>query len=110
MKLPVIIFCLALLFASCKKSNENPYQHQGVLTGYDPRYCPSPLCGGLLITIKNDTAKNAPGYYHINSSLAQLGIKESTPFPINVNLEYKKDTGIFGTYNYIIVTKIKVVK
>jgi hypothetical protein len=110
MKLLAIAFCLGLLFASCKKNNETPYQSDGVLTGYDLRMCPSLLCGGLLITIKNDTAKNPPSYYHINSSLAQLGINENTRFPINVNLNYKKDTGIFATYNYIIVTKIKVVK
>ena len=110
MKLLAIIFCLGLLFASCKKNNETPYRSDGVLTGYDLRICPSLLCGGLLITIKNDTAKNPPSYYHINSSLAQMRINENTRFPINVNLNYKKDTGILATYNYIIVTKIRVVK
>jgi hypothetical protein len=111
MKTLILIFCLGLIIAGCKKGSVSPgpYQSQGVLTGYDLRMCPSPLCGGLLITIKNDTSKNPPPFYHINSSLAQLGISESTQFPINVSLNYKPDTGIFATYNYIIVTQIKVV-
>ena len=108
MKSLILIFCFGLFFLSCKKSKENLYQSQGVLTGYDLRECPEPECGGLLITIKNDAAKNPPSYYHINSTLAQLGINESTKFPINVSLNYKPDTGIFAAH-FIIVTQIKVV-
>jgi hypothetical protein len=109
MKTLILIFCLGLIIAGCKKGSVSPYQSQGVLTGYDLRMCPSPLCGGLLITIKNDTTKNPPPFYHANQTLTQLGINESTKFPINVSLNYKPDTGIFATYNYIIVTQIKVV-
>jgi hypothetical protein len=109
MKTSLIALGLFLLIAGCKKSSVNPYHNTGVITGYDLRLCPSPLCGGLLITIKNDTAKNAPPYYHIASTLAQLGINESTKFPINVYLDYKPDTGAYGSYGYIIVTHIKQV-
>lgn len=96
-------------YFACKKGSVVPKQYNGVITGYDPRMCPSPACGGLLITIKNDTAKNPPPYYHIGSTLEQLGIDPNTKFPIYVDLSYKPDTGIWGTYHYIIVTQIKVV-
>ena len=105
----IIILCIGLLFA-CKKSGEAPYQSSGVLIGYDPRACPTPLCGGLEITIKNDTAKNPPAFYQINASLQQLGISENTKFPINVLLNWKRDTGIFAGSNFILVSKIQVVK
>jgi len=101
---------MGLIVIGCKKTNESLYQSQGVITGYDPRMCPSPLCGGLLITIKNDTSKNPPPFYHINSILPQLGISDNTAFPINVNFKYKPDTGLLAKYNYIIVTQITVVK
>ena len=68
------------------------------------------ICGGLEITIKNDTSKNPPAFYEINSTLSQLGISENTKFPINVSLNWKHDTGIFGNYNYITVSQIKVTK
>jgi hypothetical protein len=109
MKTLILILCLGIIITGCKKSNETPYQSIGVITGYDARMCPSPMCGGLLITLKNDTAKNPPPFYHINSSLSQLGINESTKFPINVNFNYKRDTGVFVPYNYIIVSQIKVI-
>ena len=80
MKTLILFLCLSLIFAGCKKNNVRPYQSQGIITSYDLRKCASPACGGLLITIKNDTAKNPPAYYHIGSTLAQLGISESTKF------------------------------
>jgi hypothetical protein len=109
MKTLLITLSIFLLLTGCKKGSVNPYHSAGVITGYDLRLCPSPMCGGLLITIKNDTAKNALAYYDIDSTLAQLGISESTKFPINVSLDYKPDTGVYGSYGYIIVTHIKVV-
>jgi hypothetical protein len=111
MRTLVLILCIGLFLAGCKKNNEGlPYSHQGTLTGYDARMCPSLACGGLEITVKNDTSQRPPLYYRINATLAQLGISESTKFPINVSLDYTPDTGIYAKYNYILVTKIKVVK
>ena len=109
MKLLIFVFLLCSIFLSCKKHTE-PIHSNAVLLGYDLRLCPSPACGGLLVTIKNDTAKIPPPYYHINSTLTKLGIDEHTQFPINVRLDYKPDTGIFATYHYILVTHIDVVK
>jgi len=105
MLIPVL--CLLFILWSCKKSNVAPYSSMGVITGYDPRECP--FCGGLYITIKNDTTKNAPPYYDINSDLQDLGINPDTKFPINVTLDWKRDTAIHGG-NYIIVSRIRIIK
>ncbi|MBS1533312.1 MAG: hypothetical protein JSU01_23640 [Bacteroidetes bacterium] len=109
MKKILLLICLAGAFAACKKGNNPPSHYDGVITGYDMRECASPICGGLLIMLKNDTAKNPPPYYHIGSTLQQLGIDPNTKFPIYVDLTYKPDTGIYATYHWIVVTHIEVV-
>jgi hypothetical protein len=109
MKILMFFLCIGLLSA-CKKSGEAPYQSRGVLIGYDPRECPATFCGGLQITIKNDTTKNPFPVYNINASLQQLGISERTKFPVNVLLNWRRDTGIFAATNLILVSKIMVVK
>ncbi|GAC1307974.1 MAG: hypothetical protein NVSMB24_20860 [Mucilaginibacter sp.] len=62
-----------------------------------------------MIDIQNDTLKNPP-YRLINKTLLQLGIPENTKFPINVHLNWKPDTGLFGSFHYIVVSQITVVK
>lgn|GEM_PF-595658 len=106
MRFAIVIFCFGIFFSACKKTEVAPYQSLGVITGYDTRMCP--MCGGLFITIKNDTTKNAPAHYDINSDLPHLGIS-ATKFPINVSLNWMHDTSSLGRYGYIIVTKIKVI-
>ena len=108
MKTSMLILCLGLMIVGCKKTNELPYQSHGVITGYDTRMCP--MCGGLEITIANDTTKTPPPYYKINAGLQQLGISENTKFPINVSLNWKHDTLPLGAYHYILVSQIKVIK
>jgi hypothetical protein len=106
MKKLIPFLCLVFILPACKKSGIVPYSSMGVITGYDPRECP--MCGGLYIIIKNDTTKNAPAFYDINADLQQLGINPSAKFPINVTLDWKRDTSIHGG-NYIIVSRIKVI-
>lgn len=108
MKYSFIAFCFCLGIIGCTKNNSTYYKNQGVLMGYDQRLCPSPACGGILITIKNDTAINPPPFYHVNTSLTHLGISETTKFPINVSFDYLPDTGRYAAYNYIIITQIKL--
>jgi hypothetical protein len=107
MKALILIICLGLIVIACKKNGVTPYQSQGVITGYDLRTCAQ--CGGLFITIKNDTTKNAPPRYDIDESLQQLGINPNAKFPINVSLNWRRDTTALGRYGYIIVSKIKVI-
>jgi hypothetical protein len=103
MKILIIILCAGLLMLGCKKTGVSPYQSEGIITGYDYRQCP--VCGGIEIIIKNDTTKNAPPFYDINSSLQQLGINENSTFPINVSLNW---THAAGAGNIIVISKIKV--
>lgn len=115
MKLLILIISLGLILAGCKKSQvvllQADYkQSHGVLTGYNSKACPEPSCGGLMINIQNDTLKNPSKLYLINQTLTHLGISENTMFPINVSLSWKRDTGVFGAFNYIIVSKIQVDK
>jgi len=108
MKTSILVLSLGLMIVGCKKNNEAPYQSKGIIIGYDYRTCA--MCGGLEITIENDTTKNPPPFYEINASLQQLGISENTKFPINVSLNWKHDTLPLEAYRYIIVSQIKVIK
>lgn len=107
MKRLMLIAGLLLTLTACKKSNVAPYSSQGTITGYDHGECP--MCGGLEITIKNDTTKNPLSFYRIDKTLTQLGISESTKFPINVSLNWQRETEPTGT-TYITVSQIKVLK
>ncbi|HZX59994.1 MAG TPA: hypothetical protein VFE54_14765 [Mucilaginibacter sp.] len=112
MKILLVVLCMAVTVAGCKKGTVKPGPSNATLIGYDLRKCSSPACGGLLVTLKNDTAKNPPPFYHINETLEQLGlgIGSNPKFPIDVNLSYRPDTGIFATYHYIIITHIELAK
>jgi len=108
MKTLLVVLCMALAVAGCKKGTVKPGAGNATLLGYDQRKCPTPGCGGLMVTLKNDTTKNPRPFYLINATLEQLGLGMGTnpKFPINVNLSYRPDTGRFAGYNYIIVTHI----
>jgi hypothetical protein len=109
MKALICFLLVVMAFWGCKKGTDSEeYQSQGVITGYDMRMCASPYCGGLFITIKNDTTKNAPQAYLAGTTLTALKISESTPFPINVSLNWKHDYSLQGVKDHIVVTKIKV--
>ncbi len=108
MKKFILILCSVLLLISCKKSNESPCKSSGVLVGYDYSMCS--FCGGIKITIKNDTTTNQPPFYRIGKTLSELGIGENTKFPINVSLNWRRDTSVLKEGYYIIVDLIKVVK
>ena len=117
MKALVFIICLGLIFLGCKKNQTGPQtasqtgysQNQGVLVGYNMRMCAEPSCGGMIITIKNDASKNPSPSYLFNGTLPNLAINDSTKFPINVILSWKRDTGVYGSYNYILISQIKVI-
>lgn len=72
------------------------------------RECASPACGGLLLTINNDTSKNPRPFYHSRQTLTQLGLSESSKLPIGVSINYKPDTGVFAEFHYIVITRLKV--
>jgi hypothetical protein len=95
MKNLAIIFLLAIVTCGCAQKNVvNPYQSKGTLTGYDLGQCD--VCGGIKITIQNDTTQNAPAFYRIDTTLSKLNIIGSngnTSFPVNVLLNWRLQPG-----------------
>ncbi len=108
MKTLFFIAALVLVLTACKKDHQTTFESRGTLIGYDYGACAT--CGGIKITIANDTTKNPPPFYRIGSSLMQLGIPENTPFPINVELNWQHVTTPLGNSGYINVSAIQVVK
>jgi hypothetical protein len=52
----ITLILIPLTFSYCKKEyTENAFTNLGKITGYDPRKCPSPCCGGWYIEINNKT-------------------------------------------------------
>jgi len=108
------LICIELLLStSCKKNHLPPpsigYRTNAAeLVNYNMRMCPEPSCGGMIIHIDNDTSKNAPDHYLYNGTLEGLGINDTTKFPVNVTLTWKRDTGVYGSFNYIVISKIKL--
>jgi len=112
MKLIIIcLLCLGTLYFSCKKNKVSPLTgyktNPAELVGMNMGMCPELSCGGMIIHIDNDTSKNAPDRYLYNGTLPNLGISDTTKFPINVTLTWKRDTGIAGSYNFIVIGAIK---
>ena len=103
MKKIVIMLFLSVVVTRCKRTSVDPYQSRGILTGYDFGACA--FCGGIKITIQNDTTMNAPPFYRIDTTLSQLGINKNTAFPINVQLNWQRRLGS-NPGNYIIVSRI----
>ncbi|MFI5161265.1 MAG: hypothetical protein ACHQHN_08305 [Sphingobacteriales bacterium] len=112
MKPIMAFFCIVLLCISCKKNHVTPLigyrTNAGELVGYNMRMCPEPDCGGMIVHIDDDTSKNAPDHYLYSGTLPDFGISNATKFPVNVTLTWKRDTGVYGSYNFIVISKIKL--
>ena|ERR1700743_808088 len=102
----LVLFVVLAVFAGCKKNGEPQTISHGTLTGYDMATCA--FCGGIKITITDDTTKMPPPFYRINGTLSQMGIAETTAFPINVTLNWKKDTSALKAGNYVIVSNVTI--
>lgn len=105
----ICLICIGMLFLSCKKNPVTPligYQtNTAELIRYNMAMCNLLPCSGMIIHIDNDTSKNAPDDYLYNGTLSKLGINDTTKFPINVTLTWKRDTGLYGSYNFILIAK-----
>jgi len=109
MKASIFILFIISIVMGCKKSISEPmYQSQGSIIGIDMRACA--MCGGLEITIKNDTTKNAPAVYLIGNDLPPLNMGANTKYPINVTLNWHHAPAPLGAYRVIIVSEIRVIK
>ena len=70
-------------FYYCRKEESNNYESIGIITGQDPRMCPSPCCGGWFIKIDSLTYEfdSLPDNSNINLA------KET--FPLVVKLDWQ---------------------
>ena len=101
----LLILLLFAFVAACKKDSSNIYQSQGILLGPDLGACP--ICGGMKVEIKNDTAKNHPAFYRTNTDLGKLGLTQALNYPVNISLNWYHNSASPGD-TYIIVTKLKI--
>ncbi len=79
-----LIICLIVFgFLYCRKEESNNYESFGIITGQDPRMCPSPCCGGWFIKIDSLTYEfdSLPDNSNINLA------KET--FPLVVKLDWQ---------------------
>ena len=104
--LMLLLMFVQIPFTGCKKENQQQIVSHGTLMGYDLAMCA--ICGGLKVVIANDTTKNPPPFYRINSTLPALGIPENTTFPIKITLNWKKDTSALRAGSYIIVSNVRI--
>lgn len=99
-----------LVMAGCNKDTTiKTYMDEGIITGFDEQECL--CCGGLIINFHNDTAKYSEPYYRIDddsTTMALLGISDSTKFPVRMKVNWVKDTTGCGTAgSYILITGFK---
>lgn len=80
----LLIICLIVFGACCcRKENGHDYESIGIITGQDPRMCPSPCCGGWFIKIDSLTYEFDSLPDNSNIDLA----KET--FPLVVKLDWQ---------------------
>ena len=102
MKILRLILIVFFLF-SCKK--EQNFMNDGVITGYDMRDCV--CCGGLMINFNNETSSYIGEYYLIDNNPGEIGISDSSKFPIYISVDWIKDT-LTCPQQHIKITKFKI--
>ncbi|MFN5252049.1 MAG: hypothetical protein ACOVQJ_10940 [Bacteroidia bacterium] len=102
----VFILCigLALSAASCKKKSYAPRYTAAYITGIDFRKCM--CCGGPMITFSDTTEPYAAAYKIVRNNWEELGITDSTQFPVKVQILYKVDTASCDG-KFITITALK---
>lgn len=85
-----ILLASVFSFASCKKKVYKPQFEDAIITGWDYRKCM--CCGGLMITFANDPKPYSADFKLISNPNQDLGISDSTTFPMNVKVVWEKDT------------------
>jgi len=77
---------LALLCIAACEDDTNPYESEGIITGFDPRLCPSPCCGGFFIEIE--------GTSYLAGELPSDNLditSETLPLPVYLDWEIIED-------------------
>jgi len=86
--LVVVIAIATLTNLGCKKGKT--YMNTAVITGFDLRTCA--CCGGLLLNFNGDTHSYEGNYFLVSNTPSQLGITDSTTFPVYMQVDWVKDT------------------
>lgn len=86
--LTILIVIAITISSACKK--EKSYMNSAVITGFDLRTCA--CCGGLLINFNGDTQSYKGNFFLVSNTASQLGITDSTIFPVYVQVDWVKDT------------------
>ncbi|MEO8771884.1 MAG: hypothetical protein ABI402_17440 [Ferruginibacter sp.] len=91
-----IFYCLLFfLFISCKK--ENKFVPNAQIVGEDFKTCV--CCGGVEITIDNNTNPNGNPYFLVNTFPQNFSLGDNPQFPIAVHIDWSVDSlGCFGNY------------
>jgi hypothetical protein len=102
----VFILCigLALSAASCKKKSYAPRYTAAYITGIDFRKCM--CCGGPMITFSDTVTPYAASYKLITNNWEELGITDSTVYPVKVLITYTPDADRCNG-QFITITGIK---
>jgi hypothetical protein len=84
----LLVFGL-FLFPSCNKKKTVPSFQKAVITGFDYRKCG--CCGGLLINFSNNTNSFDGEYRLVSNDPVELGIDDSTVFPVYLKVRWEID-------------------
>lgn len=87
--LAISLLCLGMT-QSCKKKRYSPKFTDAIITGIDYRKCM--CCGGPMITFTDDPAPYSSDFKLLSNSIEELGISNSTQFPIYVSVVWEEDT------------------
>jgi hypothetical protein len=103
LKLPAIAFLVSsLLIFGCRK---DPSLKSAVITGYDLRVCV--CCGGLMLNFNGETEPYKGDFYLVDNKPSELGITETTKFPVYIDVAYNHLEKCNGAYITITGFKLK---
>ena len=100
----ILTFGLTFCEKYSREDLNSGFQSTGVITGPDPRMCPSPCCGGWFIIIDSST-------WEFDSLPSNSGIDLiKAAFPLKVRLDWQHATTGLCSENRIIIKRIAAVK
>lgn len=100
----IISLALFLSAASCRKKTYQAVYTPAIITGIDYRKCM--CCGGPMITFSDTTTPYAATYKLVTNNWEELGITDSTVYPVKVFITYRPDADRCNG-QFITITGIK---
>jgi hypothetical protein len=101
----VLVVCLVVFGSvSCQKEGSHSYESTGIITGLDPRMCPSPCCGGWFISIDSVTYE-----FDFLPDNSNINLSKET-FPLLVKLDWQLSNTIECPNKRITIQRIAIEK